>query len=81
MYIKPVLNVCKMLQPKYTMHGFEWKEQRGIEGTGFVRTLRSLLTAHLPSVYPSLSKTIAESIESEISISSEGEGTSSITAG
>ncbi|KAI4210937.1 MAG: hypothetical protein LQ351_006256 [Letrouitia transgressa] len=26
------------LQPKHTMHGFEWKDQRGIEGTGFATT-------------------------------------------
>ncbi|KAF2679172.1 cytochrome P450 [Lentithecium fluviatile CBS 122367] len=28
------------LQPKDTMHGFEWKDIRGVEGTGFVRALR-----------------------------------------
>ena len=39
----------QFLQPKHTMHGFEWKDQRGIEGTGFVRALRTLLTSHLPA--------------------------------
>ncbi|KAM5431530.1 hypothetical protein McanCB21832_005529 [Microsporum canis] len=29
------------LQPKSTMHGFEWNDVRGVEGTGFVRALRS----------------------------------------
>ncbi|KAI4139758.1 MAG: hypothetical protein LQ341_004096, partial [Variospora aurantia] len=48
------------------MYGFEWKDQRGIEGTGFVRALRSLLTAHLPSLLPSLRTIIAEGIESDI---------------
>ncbi|KAI4289381.1 MAG: hypothetical protein L6R35_001350 [Caloplaca aegaea] len=56
----------EILQPKYTMYGFEWKDQRGIEGTGFVRALRSLLTAHLPSLLPSLRTIIAEGIESDI---------------
>ena len=48
------------------MYGFEWKDQRGIEGIVFVRALRSLLTAHLPSLLPGLSSNIAESLESEI---------------
>ena len=48
------------------MYGFEWKDQRGVEGTGFVRALRSLLTAHLLSLLPSLSSNIAEGLESEI---------------
>ncbi|KAL8991430.1 MAG: hypothetical protein Q9177_000142 [Variospora cf. flavescens] len=56
----------EILQPKYTMYGFEWEDQRGIEGTGFVRALRSLLTAHLPSLLPSLRTVIAEGIESDI---------------
>ncbi|KAF2178175.1 cytochrome P450 [Zopfia rhizophila CBS 207.26] len=32
------------LQPKDTMHGFEWKDVRGVEGTGFVCALRTILT-------------------------------------
>ena len=52
------------------MYGFEWKDQRGIEGIGFVRALRSLLTAHLPSLLPSVSSNIAESLESEMLLGS-----------
>ena len=48
------------------MHGFEWKDQRGIEGTGFVRALRSLLTSHLPDVLPRLDTAIADQIEQEL---------------
>lgn len=48
-------------------HGFEWKDQRGVEGTGFVRALRSLLIAHLPSLLPSLSASIVEGLDSEVS--------------
>ena len=47
------------------MHGFEWKDQRGIEGIGFVRALRSLLTSHLPSVLPNLRSAIADEFEEE----------------
>ncbi|KAI4179720.1 MAG: hypothetical protein LQ346_007134 [Caloplaca aetnensis] len=50
------------------MYGFEWKDQRGIEGTGFVRALRSLLNAHLPSLLPSLRSNIAEGVEAEIQL-------------
>ncbi|KAG7005467.1 FAD-dependent monooxygenase [Physcia stellaris] len=50
------------------MYGFEWKDQRGVEGIGFVRALRSLLTAHLPSLLPSLSASIVEGLESEVSL-------------
>ena len=48
------------------MHGFEWKDQRGIEGTGFVRALRCLLTSHLPNVVPRLDIAIADQIELEL---------------
>ncbi|MCJ1394808.1 hypothetical protein MMC18_007688 [Xylographa bjoerkii] len=55
------------LQPKYTMHGFEWKDQRGIEGTGFVRALRTLLTSNLPKLVPILSLAIESQFELELS--------------
>ncbi|MCJ1406600.1 hypothetical protein MMC19_000666, partial [Ptychographa xylographoides] len=54
------------LQPKDTMHGFEWKSQRGVEGTGFVRALRILLTSHLPSVLPDLNYAIKDQIHREL---------------
>ncbi|KAK4236588.1 cytochrome P450 [Achaetomium macrosporum] len=56
----------EILQPKYTMYGFEWQDQRGIEGTGFVRALRSLLTAHLPYFQPTLQKIIENSFAREL---------------
>lgn len=43
-----------MLQPIYTMHGFNWFDRRGTEGVGFVKTLRTLLTNNLPSILPDL---------------------------
>ena len=62
------------------MYGFEWKDQRGLEGTGFVRALRSLLTAHLPALFPSLSSNIASSLDSEIMLGTRADGTSDGTA-
>jgi hypothetical protein len=43
-----------MLQPIYTMNGFNWFDRRGVEGVGFVRTLRTLLTNNLPKLLPDL---------------------------
>jgi hypothetical protein len=55
-----------MLQPKYTMSGFEWQEQRGIESTGFVRALRSLLTSHLPHFRLDLETVIKQILREEL---------------
>lgn len=55
----------EFLQPKQTMHGFEWKDQRGVEGTGFVRAIRTLLTARLPELLPRLSDVISDQISQE----------------
>ncbi|CAH0024714.1 unnamed protein product [Clonostachys rhizophaga] len=44
-----------MPQPVYTMNSFNWFDRRGVEGVGFVRTLRTLLTNHLPQLLPDLS--------------------------
>ena len=57
------------------MYGFEWKDQRGIEGTGFVRALRSLLTAYLPTLLPNLRLNVANSLESEIMQKAQKNGT------
>ncbi|KAI2466919.1 cytochrome P450 [Annulohypoxylon bovei var. microspora] len=44
----------QMLQPMYTMHGFNWFDKRGTEGVGFIRALRTLLTNNLPQILPHL---------------------------
>lgn len=36
------------------MHGFNWFDRRGVEGVGFVRALRTLLTNNLPRLLPDL---------------------------
>ncbi|KAL8715303.1 MAG: hypothetical protein Q9225_006427 [Loekoesia sp. 1 TL-2023] len=48
------------------MRGFEWKDQRGVEGIGFVRALRSLMTAQLPTLLPSLRCTLEKEIVNEL---------------
>jgi hypothetical protein len=48
------------------MHGFEWQDQRGVEGTGFVRALRSLLTAHLPALQADFERILKASFSREL---------------
>ena len=48
------------------MHGFEWKDQRGVEGVGFVRALKTLLTSHLPALLPSFEAAISDQFEREV---------------
>lgn len=48
------------------MGGFEWQDQRGVEGTGFVRALRTLLTANLPFLLSRIADIIETGLRSEI---------------
>jgi hypothetical protein len=48
------------------MHGFVWKDQRGIEGVGFVRALRTLLTSKLPDLLPNLKSSIKDQFQAEL---------------
>ncbi|EHK23856.1 uncharacterized protein TRIVIDRAFT_200187 [Trichoderma virens Gv29-8] len=57
----------QILQPKYTMCGFELHDNRGIEGTGYVRALRSLLTSHLPKFQPDLERIMKDALEAGLS--------------
>ena len=52
-----------MLQPMYTMHGFNWFDRRGTEGVGFIRALRTLLTNNVPNILPDLSTVIKTQFE------------------
>lgn len=47
-----------MLQPQYTMYGFNWFDHRGTEGVGFIKALRTMLTNNLPSILPDLTTII-----------------------
>ncbi len=49
----------QVLQPQYTMHGFNWYE-KPTEGVGFVRALRTHLTNNLPELLPNLGAVIRE---------------------
>jgi hypothetical protein len=55
-----------MLQPKYTMHNFNWFDQRGVEGTPLVRALRTLLTNHVPDILPDIHRAIAAKFDQKI---------------
>jgi hypothetical protein len=48
-----------MLQPKYTMHNFNWFDQRGTEGMPLVKTLRTLLTNNVPEILPEIRMTVS----------------------
>uniref|UniRef100_A0A0B7KLU2 Cytochrome P450 n=2 Tax=Bionectria ochroleuca TaxID=29856 RepID=A0A0B7KLU2_BIOOC len=53
----------QMLQPMYTMQNFNWFDRRGIDGVGFVRAIRTLLTNNLPQILPDLSAIIGSRLE------------------
>jgi cytochrome P450 len=48
------------------MHGFEWSNIRGEEGTGFVRALRHILVSKLPEIYPTLRSYISHELRAEL---------------
>ncbi|KAL8994942.1 MAG: hypothetical protein Q9188_006927 [Gyalolechia gomerana] len=48
------------------MAGFDWRNQRGSDGTVFVRALRSLGTVNLPKILPHIESGIADQIEREL---------------
>jgi hypothetical protein len=48
------------------MNGFEWKNQRGVEGVGFVRALRTLLTQRLSALLPKLQISIEKQFAVEL---------------
>ncbi|KAL8940797.1 MAG: hypothetical protein Q9216_002623 [Gyalolechia sp. 2 TL-2023] len=52
----------EFLQPRHTMAGFDWRNQRGSDGTVFVRALRSLGTVNLPKILPHIKSGIADQI-------------------
>lgn len=49
----------EILQPKHTMAGFDWLEKRGAEGAPLIRTLRTLLTNHLPDILPDIRRSMS----------------------
>ena len=55
-----------MFQPKYTMQGYDWPEQRSLDEIGFVRAIRTLLTSHLPVLLPSLHRTVVRELDCQL---------------
>ena len=53
--------VLEIIQPKYTMNGFTWKDQRDIDGVVFIRAIRCM-SHHLPSFVSMMRKMIDEKL-------------------
>ncbi|KAI0481793.1 cytochrome P450 [Xylaria cf. heliscus] len=68
----------EMLQPKYTMHGFNWFDRRGTEGIGFVRALRTLLTNNVPKLLPELGRVVQQQLEEIRLVHMQNNGSSDI---
>ncbi|KAK8051626.1 GMC oxidoreductase [Apiospora rasikravindrae] len=49
----------EILQPKHTMVGFEWHDRKGFDGAPLLKTVRYLLTSHLPHILPEIRSSIA----------------------
>lgn len=56
------------------MAGFDWKNQRGSDGTVFVRALRSLGTVNLPRILPDIESGIADQIGHALKASGHNDG-------
>jgi len=56
----------ELLQPKHTMSSFNWMDKRGAEGTPLIRTLRILLTSHLPKILPDIRRAMSAHMDSAI---------------
>ncbi|GAP91997.1 putative cytochrome P450 [Rosellinia necatrix] len=53
----------EVLQPKHTMVGFNWHDRKGFDGAPLLRTIRYLLTAHLPHILPDIRASISNLFE------------------
>ncbi|KAI1824544.1 cytochrome P450 [Xylaria intraflava] len=49
----------EVLQPKHTMVDFNWHDKKGADGAPLLKTLRNLLTGHLPNVLPELRRSMS----------------------
>jgi hypothetical protein len=56
----------QMLQPRYTMSNFNWFDQRGLEGTPLIKTLRTLLTNNIPELLPRIRIAVSSKIETAL---------------
>lgn len=58
----------EVLQPKHTMVGFEWHDKKGFDGAPLLRTIRYLLTAHLPHILPDIRSSISNMFDQRYEI-------------
>ncbi|KAM7208248.1 putative cytochrome P450 E-class, group IV [Naviculisporaceae sp. PSN 640] len=65
----------EILQPQHTMAGFNWLEKRGAEGAPLIRTLRTLLTNHLPDVLPDIKSLLSRILQTTVSEAQDDAGT------
>ncbi|KAK1254766.1 hypothetical protein MKX08_008761 [Trichoderma sp. CBMAI-0020] len=49
----------EILQPRYTMQNFNWFDKKGADGMPLIRTLRTLLTNHLPDILPDVRRSMS----------------------
>ncbi|KAL7927017.1 cytochrome P450 [Trichoderma austrokoningii] len=49
----------EILQPRYTMQNFNWFDKKGADGMPLIRTLRTLLTNHLPDILPDIRRSMS----------------------
>jgi len=67
-------NSLQFIQPKYTLNGFEWKDQRGVEGTAYVVALHNLLTDRLHELVPKVHAILLKTLKAEIAKSGTKNG-------
>ncbi|KAL6876964.1 cytochrome P450 [Trichoderma novae-zelandiae] len=66
----------EILQPRYTMQNFNWFDKKGVDGTPLVRTLRTLLTNHLPDILPDARRSMSVLFDSLVESRPMGNGSS-----
>lgn len=64
-----------MFQPRYTMNGYELKEEPSANSSGHSRVLRTLLTSKLPLLQPNMQQTISEALTQEFEAREDQNGT------
>ena len=62
-----LLSAPQMFQPKYTMIGFELKEEPTANSQNFARVLRTLLTSKLPLLHTAIRSRVSETFTQELS--------------
>jgi hypothetical protein len=63
LFSRTFVEFFQFLQLKYTMHGFEWKDVCGVQGTGFARAIRPVLTGQLLELVCSMDYVILSQLQ------------------